>query len=268
MDQFSRTEMLLGREAVKKLGRSTVAVFGIGGVGGSVVETLARSGVGRIILCDDDTVCLTNINRQLIATHSTLGQNKTEIMAARVKEINPLAETEILNCFYDEGTASSIDLSACNYIVDAVDTVSAKLLLVEEAGRLNVPVISCMGTGNKLDPTRLEIADIYETSVCPLAKVMRKELRVRGIPALKVVYSKEPPLTPFVDDHNDCKYNCICPPESARHCEKRRAVPGSVAFVPPVAGIIIAGEVIKELISETRQLEFNVASGTSKQNTK
>ena len=245
MDQFSRTEMLLGSEAIGKLKKSTVAVFGIGGVGASAAETLARSGLGRIILCDDDVVCLTNINRQLIATHKTLGMNKTDAMAQRIKDINPAAVVETINCFYDKNTAPVIDLSYCDYILDAVDTVSAKLLLVEEADKLNIPIISCMGTGNKLDHTRLEVSDIYKTSVCPLAKVMRKELKARGIRKLKVVFSKEQPITPVEEEHNNCKFNCICPPESSKHCEKRRAVPGSVAFVPPVAGIIMAGEVIK-----------------------
>ena len=248
MDQFSRTEMILGKDAVEKLAKSSVAVFGIGGVGGSAAEALARSGVGHIALCDDDTVCLTNINRQVIATHKTVGRDKIDVMAERIREINPAAAVTAINCFYGKETAGDIDLSVYDYIIDAVDTVSAKLLLVEKARDLGIPVISCMGTGNKLDPTRLEVADIYKTSVCPLAKVMRKELRARGIKSLKVVYSQEQPIVPVEEDHNNCKLNCICPPESARHCEKRRQNPGSVAFVPPVAGMVIAGEVIKDLI--------------------
>ena len=249
MDQFSRTEMLIGKEALKKLASSAVAVFGIGGVGGSAAEALARSGVGRIALCDDDSVCLTNINRQVIATHKTIGRGKTEVMAERIREINPAADVELINCFYSKENAGSINLAAYDYIIDAIDTVSAKLLLIEGARDCNVPVISCMGTGNKLDPTRLEVADIYKTSICPLAKVMRKELKARGITSLKVVYSQELPIKPIEDDHNNCKFNCICPPDSAKHCEKRRQVPGSVAFVPPVAGMIMAGEVIKDLIA-------------------
>ena len=245
MNQFSRTEIIIGKDAVERLAGSAVAVFGIGGVGGSAAEALARSGVGRIALCDDDSVCLTNINRQVIASHSTVGRSKIEVMAERINDINPAADVEQIDCFYSQETSAEIDLSTYDYIIDAVDTVSAKLLLVEGAAEKNVPIISCMGTGNKLDPTQLEVADIYKTSVCPLAKVMRKELRSRGIKRLKVVYSREIPITPVEDDANSCKHNCICPPESARHCEKRRQVPGSVAFVPPVAGMVLAGEVIK-----------------------
>jgi len=248
MDQFSRSEMIIGKEAIEKLAKSSVAVFGIGGVGGSAAEALARTGVGKFALCDDDTVCLTNINRQVLATHKTLGRDKIEVMAERIKEINPEAEVSGIHCFYGKDNAHEVDLSKYDYILDAVDTVTAKLLLVEGAGKVNVPIISCMGTGNKLDPTRLEVTDIYKTSVCPLAKVMRKELKVRGIKKLKVVYSKEQPITPSADEHLSCKHNCICPPTSAKHCEKRRVVPGSVAFVPPVAGIIMAGVIIRDLV--------------------
>ena len=248
MDQFSRTEMILGKDAIEKLAKSSVAVFGIGGVGGAAAEALARSGVGHIALCDDDTVCLTNINRQVIATHKTVGRDKIEVMAERIREINPDATVTAIHCFYSKETAEDIDLSVYDYIIDAVDTVSAKLLLVEKARDLGIPIISCMGTGNKLDPTRLEVADIFKTTVCPLAKVMRKELKARGIKKLKVVYSQEQPITPVEEDHNSCKLNCICPPESARHCEKRRQNPGSVAFVPPVAGMIIAGEVVRDML--------------------
>ncbi|MCL1999096.1 MAG: tRNA threonylcarbamoyladenosine dehydratase [Turicibacter sp.] len=246
MNQFSRTEMLLGKEALDTLAKSAVAVFGVGGVGAMAAETLARGGIGKILLCDDDVVCLTNINRQIIATHSTLGKHKADVMAERIKDINPAAQLEIHRRFYDKDT--EIDLSAYNYIIDAVDTVTAKLLLIEATKKLQIPIISCMGTGNKLDPTRLEIADIYKTSVCPLAKVMRKELRVRGIDSLKVIYSQEQPIQPIEAPHNSCKFNCICPPESSRHCEKKRQNPGSVPFVPPAAGMIIAGEVIKDLV--------------------
>ena len=248
MDQFSRIEMILGKKALDKLARSSVAVFGIGGVGGHAAESLARSGVGEIAVCDDDTVCLTNINRQVIATHKTVGRAKIDVMEERIKEINPIAKVIKFDCFYGKETASNIDLSVYDYIIDAVDTVSAKLLLVEKAAECGVPIISCMGTGNKLDPTRLEVADIYDTTICPLAKVMRKELRKRGITALKVVYSKEVPIVPVEEEHNSCKFNCICPPESARHCEKRRQNPGSVAFVPPVAGMVLAGEVVRGLV--------------------
>jgi len=249
MDQFSRTEMILGKEAIDKLAGLKVAVFGIGGVGGSAAEALARTGVGHIALCDDDTVCLTNINRQVIATHKTVGRDKIEVMAERIKEINPQAEVSGIHCFYGTDTAKDVDLSKYDYILDAVDTVTAKLLLIEGAQKVGVPIISCMGTGNKLDPTQLEVTDIYKTSVCPLAKVMRRELKVRGIKKLKVVYSQEQPMIPSDSDHLSCKHNCICPPESSKHCEKRRVQPGSVAFVPPVAGIIMAGEAIKDLLT-------------------
>jgi len=248
MDQFSRTEMLLGKEAMARLANSSVAIFGIGGVGGSAAEALARSGVGKFSICDDDTVCLTNINRQVIATHKTLGRDKVDAMAERIREINPKAEVSGIRCFYGPDTAPDIDLSGFDYILDAVDTVTAKLLLVEGAMAVNVPIISCMGTGNKLDPTQLEVTDIYKTSICPLARVMRRELKARRIKKLKVVYSKEIPLTPSDDEQYSCKFNCICSEDSSRHCEKRRAVPGSVAFVPPVAGIIMAAEIIKDLI--------------------
>jgi len=242
--------MILGKEAMDKLESSSVAIFGIGGVGGSAVEALARTGVGKFAICDDDTVCLTNINRQVIATHKTVGRDKIEVMAERIKEINPNAEVFGIHCFYGKDTADDIDLSEYDYILDAVDTVTAKLLLAERAQMLGIPIISCMGTGNKLDPTQLEVTDIYKTSVCPLARVMRRELKARRIKKLKVVYSKEEPLTPSDDEKFSCKHNCICSPESSKHCEKRRAIPGSVAFVPPVAGIIMAGEIVKDLIGK------------------
>ena len=250
LDQFSRTEIIIGKEAVDKLSDASVAVFGIGGVGGSAAEALARSGLGRIALCDDDSVCLTNINRQVIATHKSVGRGKVEVMAERIHDINPAVSLERYEFFYLSDTAGAIDLSQYDYILDAVDTVSAKLLLAEEAQRVGVPIISCMGVGNKLDPTQLEVSDIYKTSVCPLAKVMRKECRARGIKSLQAVYSRELPITPVEEDRTSCKFNCICPPESARHCEKRRVVPGSVAFVPPVAGMIMAGEVVRGIIQK------------------
>lgn len=253
MNQFSRTEMILGKAAIDKLAQSSVAVFGIGGVGGAAAEALARSGVGRIALCDDDTVCLTNINRQVIAMHSTVGRDKIEVMSERIKDINPLAQVTAIKCFYGKDTVDKVDLSPYDYIIDAVDTVTAKLLLIKKAQSMNIPIISCMGTGNKLDPTRLEVSDIYKTTVCPLAKVMRRELKAQGVTNLKVVYSKEIPIVPTEEDHNSCKHNCICPPDSARHCEKRRQNPGSVAFVPPVAGMILAAEIIKEVICIARQ---------------
>ncbi|HCJ58639.1 tRNA threonylcarbamoyladenosine dehydratase [Lutispora sp.] len=247
LNEFSRTELLLGKEAMERLQKASVAVFGIGGVGSFCVEALARSGIGSFILIDDDKVCLTNINRQLIATRKTVGKHKVEVMKDRIQEINPRAKVEIHQAFYTEDNADKFDFSGCSYIVDAIDTVSAKLTLIQRAKAAGVPVISCMGAGNKLDPTRFEVADIYETSVCPLAKVMRHELRKRNIQSLKVVYSREVPITPMDDEANSCKHNCICPPDTKRKCTVRRQVPGSISFVPSVAGLILAGEVIKDL---------------------
>lgn len=249
LNEFSRTELLLGAEGMEKLSRSRVAVFGIGGVGTFAVEALVRSGVGALDLFDDDKVCLTNINRQLIATRKTVGKKKVEVMRDRVLEINPNAEVRIHETFYGADNADEFDLNVYDYIIDAIDTVSSKLVLIERAIEKNVPIISCMGAGNKLDPTKLEVADISKTSMCPLAKVMRTELRRRGIKNLKVVYSKEPPMTPIEDEANSCKSHCICPPDTKRKCTIRRQVPGSIAFVPSVAGLILAGEVIKELAS-------------------
>ncbi|HWQ78014.1 MAG TPA: tRNA threonylcarbamoyladenosine dehydratase [Anaerovoracaceae bacterium] len=247
LNEFSRTELLLGAEGMNKLARSRVAIFGIGGVGTFAVEALARSGVGALDLVDDDKVCLTNINRQLIATRKTVGKKKVEVMRDRVLEINPNAKVEIHETFYGAETADQFDLGLYDYIIDAIDTVTAKLILIQRAKEKNVPIISCMGAGNKLDPTRLEVADISKTSMCPLAKVMRTELRRRGIKNLKVVYSKEPPITPMEDESISCKTHCICPPDTKRKCTIRRQVPGSIAFVPSVAGLILAGEVIKDL---------------------
>lgn len=247
LNQFSRTELLLGKEAMEKLKNSRVAVFGIGGVGGYTVEALARSGVGSFDLIDDDKVCLTNINRQIIATRKTVGKYKVEVMRERILEINPKAEVRTHQCFFTPETADQFDFSEYSYVVDAVDTVSAKIELVLRCQEKNIPIISCMGAGNKLDPTRFEVTDIYKTSVCPLAKVMRKELKTRGIKKLKVVYSKEPAIKPLEDMAISCRSNCICPPGTERKCTAKRQIPGSNAFVPPVAGLIIAGEVIKDL---------------------
>jgi len=248
LNEFSRTELLLGAPAMQKLQKATVAVFGIGGVGSYTVEALARSGVGGLALFDDDKVCLTNINRQLIATRKTVGEPKVEAMRDRILDINPSANVTLYPTFYTAENADTFDLSQFSYVVDAIDTVSSKLTLIEKAKAAGVPIISCMGAGNKLDPTKFEVADIFSTSVCPLARVMRNELRKRGIQSLKVVYSKEPPLTPIDDDANSCKHNCICPPGTKRKCTIRRQVPGSTAFVPSVAGLILAGEVVKDLI--------------------
>ena len=248
LNEFSRTELLVGADAMQKLQNATVAVFGIGGVGCYTVEGIARSGVGNLVLFDDDKICLTNINRQLIATRSTVGQKKVEVMRDRVLDINPKANVEIHETFYSAENADEFDFSKYSYIVDAIDTVSSKLILIERAKAAGVPIISCMGAGNKLDPTKFEIADISQTSVCPLARVMRRELKVRGITSLKVLYSKEEVRTPIETDANSCKFHCICPPGTKRKCTIRRQVPGSVSFVPSVAGLIIAGEVVKDLI--------------------
>jgi tRNA A37 threonylcarbamoyladenosine dehydratase len=247
VNQFSRTELLLGTEGLVRLGKARVAVFGIGGVGGYAVEALARSGIGTLDLIDDDRVCLTNLNRQIIATRRTIGEQKVEVARQRVEEINPKATVYTHAVFYTPETAGQFDFSQYDYVIDAIDTVSGKLELVEQAYRNGVPIISSMGAGNKLDPTALEVADIYETSVCPLARVMRRELKRRGIPKLQVVYSREPAMKPLEDLSDGCRTHCVCPPDAARTCAQRRQVPGSTAFVPAVAGLIMAGEVIKDL---------------------
>ncbi len=247
LNQFSRTELLLGNEAMDKLSKARVAVFGIGGVGGFTVEALARSGVGEFDLFDDDKVCLTNINRQIIATRKTVGKYKVEVMRDRILEINPKAIVHTHQTFYTPEVADQYDFSAYTYVVDAIDTVTGKIELVLRAQEKNVPIISSMGAGNKLDPTMFEVADIYKTSVCPLAKVMRKELRVRGVKKLKVVYSKEIARKPIEDMSISCRANCICPPGAERKCTEKRQIPGSIAIVPSVVGLIIAGEVIKDI---------------------
>ena len=247
LNQFSRTQLLLGQEGMEKLFQARVAVFGIGGVGGYTVEALARSGVGTLDLIDDDKICLTNLNRQIFATRKTVGQYKVDIAQQRILEINPKAVVHTYKTFYAPQTAELFDFTQYDYVVDAIDTVTGKLELVEQAEKAGVPIISSMGAGNKMDPTAFEVADIYETSVCPLARVMRRELKRRGIRKLKVVYSKEPPMTPIDDMSISCRTNCICPPGTARKCTQRRQVPGSNAFVPSVVGLIIAGEVVKDL---------------------
>ena len=247
LNQFSRTELLLGHDNMEKLKNARVAVFGIGGVGGFTVEALARSGVGTLDLIDDDKVCLTNINRQIIATRKTIGQYKVDATKERVLDINPDAVVNTYKTFFVPDTADEFDFASYDYVVDAIDTVTGKIMLVEAAQKAGTPIISSMGAGNKLDPTAFEVADIYKTSVCPLAKVMRRELKKRGIKKLKVVYSKEKALTPIDETENSCRSHCICPPGSARTCTQRRQIPGSTAFVPSVVGLIIAGEVIKVL---------------------
>lgn len=252
LNQFSRTQLLLGEKGMEKLHRAKVAVFGIGGVGGCTVEALARSGVGSFVLVDDDKVCLTNLNRQIIATRKTVGRYKTEVMKERILEINPEAEIEERRCFYLPENADEFDFSDYSYVVDAVDTVSAKLELIVRAQSQGIPVISCMGAGNKLDPGKFEVADIYRTTMCPLARVMRRELKKRGIKRQKVVFSTEKPVRPMEDMSISCRTHCICPPGAAHKCTERRDIPGSVAFVPAVAGYMIAGEVIKDICAEER----------------
>ena len=232
---------------MERLYRARVAVFGVGGVGGYTVEALARSGVGTLDLIDDDRVCLTNLNRQILATRSTVGQYKVDAAERRIHEINPDAVVNTYKTFYSPETAARFDFSAYDYVVDAIDTVTGKLELVARAQSAGVPIISCMGAGNKLDASAFEVADISKTSVCPLARVMRRELKRRGIKHLKVVYSKEPPIAPEEDMSISCRAHCVCPPGTARKCTQRRQVPGSNAFVPAAAGLILAGEVVKDL---------------------
>ncbi len=253
LDQFSRTELLLGRAAMEVLARSRVAVFGIGGVGGYVCEALARSGVGALDLVDDDRVCLTNLNRQIHATRSTVGKLKAEVMRDRILDIDPRADVRVHTCFFLPENADTFSFADYDYVVDAVDTVSAKLALVIQCAQTGTPIISCMGAGNKLDPTAFRVSDIYETRVDPLARVMRHELRKRGVERLKVVWSEEQPIRPIEDMSISCRAHCICPPGAERHCTDRRDIPGSVAFVPSVAGLILAGEVVKDLTAAVRK---------------
>ena len=236
LDQFSRTELLLGREGVERLARARVAVFGLGGVGGYAVEALARGGVGALDLIDSDRVSLTNLNRQILATHETLGRYKADAARDRVLSINPEAVVNARRVFYGPDTAGEFDFARYDYVVDAIDTVTGKLALIQEAQAAGVPVISCMGAGNKLDPAAFRVADIYETSVCPLARVMRKELKRRGVRCLKVVYSQEPPREP-----EGALY------QESLEGEVRRQVPGSCAFVVAAAGMLLAGEVVRDL---------------------
>lgn len=235
-NQFSRTERLLGKENMEKLAAARVCIFGIGGVGGYVAEALARSGVGHLELVDNDVICLSNLNRQIIATHETLGQYKVDVMKERILSINPTAEVTVYKCFYLPETRAQFDFTNYDYVVDAIDTVAGKIALVLQAEESGTPVISSMGAGNKLDPAAFQVADIYQTSVCPLAKVMRRELKKRGVKKLKVVYSKEQPVAV----QND---------EESLLSSPRRSIPGSIAFVPSVAGLIIAGEVVKDLVN-------------------
>lgn len=252
---FSRTEMLIDKDGLEKLSKSKIAIFGVGGVGSFVVEGLVRAGVGRFVLVDDDCVCLTNLNRQLHATRKTIGKPKVEVMKERILEINPKASVETIQKFYLPQCADEMISSDYDYIVDAIDTVTAKIDLVLQAQSRNIPIISSMGTGNKMNPMELTIADIYETSICPLAKVMRKELRARNVKSLKVLYSKEVPIKPIESEDNSCATGCVCPSSATRKCTVRHQIPGSISFVPSVAGLIIASEIVKDIIGweEKRQ---------------
>ena len=247
LNQFSRTQLLIGAPAIKKLQESRVAVFGIGGVGGYVCEALVRSGVGSFDLIDDDKVCLTNLNRQIIATRKTVGKYKTDVMKERMLEINPDIDVRTHKCFFLPQNADEFPFEEYDYIVDAVDTVTAKIALIMKAKELDIPIISAMGAGNKLDAGRFQVADIYETRVCPLARVMRRELKKRNVKSLKVVYSDDQPIRPMEDMSISCRANCICPPGAEHKCTERRDIPGSTAFVPAVAGLMIAGEIVKDL---------------------
>lgn len=247
LSQFSRTQLLYGKEAVEKLQKMKILVFGLGGVGGYAVEALARAGVGSLTIVDDDKVCLTNLNRQIYALHDTIGKYKADVAAARIKNINPHCEVTPLHLFYTPETANKINFASYDYVIDAIDTVTAKIDLAVKAQEYNIPLISAMGAGNKKNPLLFEVTDIYKTSVCPLAKVMRKELKKRNIKKLKVVYSKEKPAVPIDDEANSCRSHCVCPPGTVRKCAQKRAIPSSNSFIPPIVGMIIAGEIINEL---------------------
>lgn len=246
-DQFSRTQLLLGPEGMERLYGKKVAVFGIGGVGGYVCEALVRSGIGAFDLIDNDKVCLTNLNRQIIATRKTIGKYKVEVMRDRMLEINPDAKIDVHRCFFLPENADEFPFHEYDYVVDAVDTVTAKIELILRAQKQGVPIISAMGAGNKLDAGRLKIADIYETRVCPLARVMRRELKKRNIKSLKVVYSDEQPVCPLEDMSAGSTDGIDHPGEVQQEHTGRRAIPGSTAFVPAVAGLLIAGEIVKDL---------------------
>ena len=250
VDQFLRTELLLGQEAMEILKHARVAVFGVGGVGGYTVEALVRSGVGTIDLVDNDKVSLTNLNRQIIATRKTIGQYKVDVMRERILDINPDADVNVHKCFFLPETKDEFDFSEYSYVVDAVDTVTAKIELVLQSQQAGAPIISSMGAGNKLNPSGFEVADIYQTSVCPLAKVMRRELKKRGVPHLKVVYSKEKPIRPIAELEDICREERVGLLQTKSEHAGRRDIPGSTSFVPSVAGLIIAGEVIKDLTRE------------------
>lgn len=247
--EFSRTERLIGKKAMDRLALSKIAIFGIGGVGSYAAEALARTGVGKLVLVDDDLICRTNINRQIHATNSTVGKPKVEVMRDRIADINCRAKVDIHQCFFSRDNAPELITPDLDYIIDAIDTVNSKIELVLVSNEQGIPIISCMGAGNKLDPTRLEIADIYETHVCPLARVMRRELRKRGVSSLKVVYSKEEPRTPIENEGCNCNYGFVDPEGATRTSTSRRQIPGSMSFVPAVAGLLMAGQVVRDLIN-------------------
>ncbi|OPJ57772.1 tRNA threonylcarbamoyladenosine dehydratase [Clostridium oryzae] len=248
---LSRTELLIGNEALDKLRGSKVVVFGIGGVGSYAVEALVRSGIGKITLVDDDTVCLTNINRQIHATMKTISKSKVQVMKERILQINTKCIVDTVEVFVNEQNIPEIIAPDTDYVIDAIDTVSSKIALIVWCKSNNIPIISCMGTGNKLDPTQFRVTDIYKTKVCPLAKVMRYELRRRNIKNLKVVYSEEVPMKPKIDVVT-CKEGCVCTGGSKK-CAFKRQIPGSISFVPPVAGMILGGEVIKDIIGQNNK---------------
>lgn len=247
LNQFSRTQLLLGKEAMEALRHKRVAIFGIGGVGGHACDALARSGIENFDIIDDDRICITNINRQIIANFKTIGQYKVDVMKEHILNINPKAKVNVHKCFFLPENQDEFDFSQYDYVIDAIDTVTAKIAIIVKCKELNVPIISSMGAGNKMNPTMLEVTDIYKTEMCPLAKVMRHELKKRRIKRLKVVYSKEKPIRPYEDLSISCRAHCVCPEGTKRHCTDRRDIPGSSAFVPSVAGLIIASEVIKDL---------------------
>ena len=251
LNQFSRTQLLLGQESMQILSEATVAIFGIGGVGAYTVEALARSGIGNFHLIDDDQVCITNMNRQMIATKRTVGKYKVDVMKERILDINPRAHVTTHKCFYLPETAADFDFAEYSYVVDAIDTVTAKIDLVLRCQEAGTPIISSMGAGNRLDASALRIADIYKTDMDPLARVMRRELKKRHVKKLKVVYSLEKPMRPLEDLAISCRNHCICPPDVERKCTDRRDIPGSTAWVPATAGLILAGEVVKDLTKDT-----------------
>ena len=253
LNQFSRTELLIGKEGIEKLKNAKVAIFGIGGVGSFVVEGLVRAGVENFVLIDDDKICLTNLNRQIIATRKTIGKYKVDVEKERILEINPNANVETYKEFFMPNSTVDIIKDDITYVVDCIDTVSGKIEIIQQCKNLKIPVISAMGTGNKLDPTKLEVTDIYKTNICPLAKVMRKELRKRNIESLKVVYSREEPIKPDQNLECSCKANCICPPGTKRKCAQRNQVPGSISFVPSVAGLIISGEIVRDIMGKSEE---------------